>query len=130
MQSKSFFETEDTYKTAEFVRGSVVKLYKEGTELSFPCIVLKPQGELEMFRVEVMKGFLTGRSMLEQGDMYRVYVDIDDSLVGIGAIPNTRLKAILTSKVFASFDKQAHLDENTTLSGDMLFALCVASGVE
>lgn len=121
------FDTVDIAKdNSDFKRGDVVKMYKEDTKLQYPCIMLGCEN-LEMFRVEAMKGILGSKSVLIDGNNYAVYINMQGQIVQIGVLPNTRLKLVLSNRVFDVFDKKVHLDENTTVSGDMLYALCLSS---
>lgn len=123
----NYFDTVESANTGSgFKRGDVVKMYKEGTKLLYPCIVLACE-KLEMFRVEALKGILGSRSLLDDKNGYRVYVSMQGQMVEIGVLPNTKLKLLLSNKVFDVFEKRVHLDENTTVEGDMIYALCIAT---
>lgn len=124
--SDLYFDTTDIAKTNEdFKRGDVVRMYKEGTQLQYPCIVLSCT-HLEAFRVEAIKGVLGSRNLVNsENENYNVFIDMSGDLIMIGVIPNERLKFVLTNGVFDIFGKKVHLDPETTVTGDMLFALCV-----
>lgn len=123
----SFRTVDSAHAPTGFKRGDVVKMYKEGTELSFPCIVLTCE-KLEKFRVDALKGVLGNRSLLSDTEMYYVYIEMQGQLVMIGVLPNTRLRYILSSRVFDVFEKRIHLSKDVTVEGDMLYALCIANG--
>lgn len=121
-----YFDTTDTAKNlSDFKRGDVVKMYKESARLEFPCVVLSCD-RIEVFRVEALKGLLVSKTLMqnEGNDIYYVYIYMQGQLVQIGAIPKTRFRHLLTSKVFHTFEKKVHLDENTTITGDLMYALC------
>lgn len=119
------FDTVDTANSNNgFKSGDVVKMYKEDTKLEYPCIVLECE-KLEIFRVEAMKGVLGNRSLMQDEGLYHVYVSIQGQVVEIGVLPSTKLKFLLGNKIFDVFDKRVHLDKDTTVIGDMLYALCL-----
>jgi len=124
VEELSFKTVDSAHAPSGFKRGDVVKLYKEGTELSFPCIVLSCD-KLEMYRVDALKGVLGNRSLLVTEDLYNVYVEMENAMVLIGSIPSTRLKYILGSRIFRPFRKRVHLSPQETIEGDLLYALCV-----
>lgn len=127
MSDVSFETVESATPKTGFKRGDVVKMYKEDTKLSYPCIVLECE-KLEMFRVEALKGVLGNRSLVDTDNQYHVYIAMQGQLVGIGVLPSVKLKILLGNKVFDVFTKRVHLDKNTTVEGDMLFALCMHTG--
>lgn len=127
MAKELYFTTvENTTPLNGFKRGDKVRLYKEETSIEYPCLILSCE-KLELYRAEVLKGFLRGKSLLPAGDVYTLYLNISGQLVKLGEIEKTRLKPVLTSSVFSTFEKKAYLDKDTVIEGDMLFALCVAS---
>jgi hypothetical protein len=126
MDELTFDTIDSANESTDFKRGDVVKMYKEDTKLEYPCIVLACE-ELEMFRIEAMKGVLGNRSLLQDSSLYAVYISIKGQVVQIGVLPNTKLKFLLGNKVFDVFKKRVHLDNATTVEGDMLYALCMVS---
>ena len=125
MTKDLYFDTTDIANTNEdFKRGDVVKMYKEATKLDYPCIVLTCE-KLETFRVEAIKGLLASRTLTgESTEFYSVYINMQEQMVKIGSIPNSRLRFMLSSKVFTPFDKRVHLNSELTVTGEMLYALC------
>lgn len=125
MVNELYFDTTDIANTNEdFKRGDVVKMYKESTKLDYPCLILSCE-QLEVFRVEAIKGILASRSLTNNGNqVYNVYIHMQGQMVKIGLLPNNRLRFVLSNHVFDVFDKKIHLDDATTVTGDMLFALC------
>lgn len=125
MSKELYFETTDIANTNEdFKRGDVVKMYKESTKLEYPCIVLTCE-HLEAFRVEAIKGLLASRTLTgNSSELYSVYIHMQGQMVKIGQMPNSRLRFVLSNKVFTIFDKRVHPDKDTTVTGEMLYALC------
>lgn len=125
MAKELYFDTTDIANTnTDFKRGDVVKMYKEATKLDYPCLVLTCE-KLEAFRVEAIKGLLASRSLTgDASELYNVYVHMHGQMVKIGKLPNSRLRFILSNGVFSIFDKQVHLNDTTTVTGEMLYALC------
>lgn len=125
MAQDLYFNTTDFNNETDFKRGDVVRMYKEASKLEFPCIILSCE-KLEMFRVEAIRGLLSAKTLTtEEGNNYKVYINLNGDLVQVGEMPDTRLRFVLSSKVFAVFEKRVHTDENTTVTGEMLYALCV-----
>lgn len=126
--SNHFDTVETAVENPNYKRGDVVKMYKEDTKLEYPCIMLKCE-KLEMFRVEAMKGVLGTKSLINEDNQYNVYINIQGQIVQVGVIPSTKLKFILSNKIFDIFEKCVHSDAQTTVTGDMLYALCMTSSV-
>lgn len=127
MSTENFFITVDNANPdSGFTKGDVVRLYKNADQLSYPCIVLSCE-TVENFRVEALRGVLGSRSMLEQTDSYFVYIHFQNTLVQIGQMPATKIKPLLDNKVFDVFKKRIHMDENSCVEGDMLYALCISN---
>lgn len=122
MAKEVFDTTEVSRGSDDFVAGDVVRLYTEGTELQFPCLVLTCS-QIEKFRVEAMRGLLGDTGV----DGYRVYIHLGGSFVDVGYIPDTKLRIILNDVTFSTFEKTVHLDSQSTYRGDMLHALCPAT---
>lgn len=125
MAKELYFDTTDIGNTnTDFKRGDVVKMYKESTKLDYPCLVLTCE-QLEAFRVEAIKGLLASRTLTgNSSELYNVYIRMQGQMVKIGMLPNSRLRFVLSNRVFNIFDKQIHLDSNITVTGEMLYALC------
>lgn len=122
-----YFDTvESALDSNGFIRGDVVRMYKVGTSLSYPCIMLSCE-ELDKFRIDAMRGILGNRSLLEDESIYNVYINMQGNVIEIGVLPNSKLKFLLGNKVFDVFKKQVHIDKDTTVEGDMLYALCLSS---
>lgn len=122
--SKATFETVDNANPPSgFVRGDVVRLYGEGTELVYPCLVLSME-KFEDYKFTVLQGLLGHRSRVSEDDTYEVYVHMEGQLLNLGIIPATRLKNVLQSMVFRLWGKVIHLSETEMVEGDMLYALC------
>jgi hypothetical protein len=128
MSEVSFNTVESAHEPTGFIRGDVVKMYKEGTKLTYPCVMLSCK-TLEMFRVDALRGILGNRSLLQDDSLYTIYVNMEGQVVEIGVLPNTRLKFLLGNKVFQVFEKRVHLDDQQTVEGDMLYALCVTTAM-
>jgi hypothetical protein len=126
MSELSFDTVESAHAPTGFVRGDVVKMYKEDTKLQYPCIMLSCDS-IERFRVDALKGILGHRSLLSDESMYSVYVNMLGQVVQIGVLPNTRLKSLLGNRIFDIFAKRVHPDDHTTVEGDMLYALCMTT---
>lgn len=126
MTTQPYFETTDiSTANKDFKRGDVVKMYKESTQIEYPCLVLSCE-TLEMYRVKVIEGLLGCHVSPPEGTtLYHTYIHMQDQLIKVGVLPAPRLRYILTSKVFDHFGKQVHPDPQTTITGEMLFALCV-----
>jgi hypothetical protein len=128
MSEVSFNTVDSAHPPTGFIRGDVVKMYKQDTVLLYPCIVLSCES-LERYRVDALTGILGHRSLLEDESMYNVYVSIQGSAVQIGVLPNTRLKSLLGNRIFDIFEKRVHPDSQTTIEGDMLYALCMTTAM-
>jgi hypothetical protein len=122
-----YFDTVES-ATADngFKHGDVVRMYKEGTKLAYPCIMLTCE-TLDKFRVDAMRGIMGNRSLIADASVYTVYINLQGQIVDIGVLPNTKLRFLLGNKVFDVFNKKIHSDDQTTIEGDMLYALCLSS---
>ena len=119
----SYFSTVDYVNGEEHQCGQAVKMYKESDQLKYPNIVLSCK-QLELYKVEAIKGILSKKSLLASEDSYALYIDFNDRLVEVGVIDANRLKIIVGNRLFDTFDKRAYLDKDSVVEGDMLFALC------
>lgn len=126
MDDLTFSTVDSAIENENYKRGDVVKMYKESDKLEYPCIMLGCE-VLESFRVEAMKGILGSSSLLKDEGLYSVYINLRGQVVKIGVLPNTKLRFLLGNKVFENFDKKVHLDTQTTVTGDMLYALCMTT---
>lgn len=122
MSREIFDTTEVSRGSDDFVEGDVVRLYTEGTELEFPCLVLSCE-QLEKYKVDAMKGLLMGNSP----NGYNVYIHFSGASVAVGRVGEDKLRVFLDDPTFASFEKVVHLDKNSTYQGDLLYALCPAT---
>jgi len=124
---ETHFPTVETYSSrGDFKRGDTVKLYKEGSSIKYPHLLLECD-KLELFRVEALRGILGKRSLLMDDSYYTVYISMDSQLVEIGVLPAERLKFIISSRVFDVFRKSVARWEGDKIEGDMLYALCLIS---
>lgn len=126
LTENSFLTVDSANPDSGFKRADVVRMYKEDTKLTFPCVVLTCE-TLEKFRVDALKGILGHRSLVSNEDQYAVYIHMQNQLVEIGVLPSTKLKFLLGNKVFDVFSKRVHLDAESVLEGEMLYALCMTS---
>jgi hypothetical protein len=125
----SFYTVDNANPDSGFKRADMVRMYKLGKRLTYPCLLLTVEGVMENYHSEVLKGFLAPKTLLESDDRYHLYIDIQGTLIKVGEMPNTKLKSFLKTKVFDSFRKEIFLDEERVVVGDMLFALCVTTSV-
>jgi len=104
----------------------VIKKYKEGIDMQYPLILMECGSNLELFRVEVLKGMLKKSTFLGIGDSYNMYLQIMDSKVWVGLLDKSLLKSFLVNPLFSIFSKRILLSEDRVVEGDLMFALCVA----
>lgn len=122
--SAQHFETVDYHNANQHKRGNSVKLYREGTSLEYPYLLLQTE-KLEMYRIEAMKGILERSNSTQQEDYLNVYIGLSNQYVLIGVLNQSKLKIILNSKVFDTFTKSVSRHEEERIEGDMLYALCL-----
>lgn len=123
-----WFEVADNEYEKDFKAGDVVKRFKESKKLDYPCIILTCDN-LELFRASALKSIIESKSLLDEPDTYNVYIGVKslNSMQLIGVVKNTRLKHLLSNKIFDVFDKRVYLDERTKIEGDLMYALCVTA---
>lgn len=125
----SFYTVENANPDSGFKRADMVRMYKIGKKLEYPCLLLTTEDGLERYHLEVLKGFLARKSLLATDDNYHLYIDMPGNLVKVGELPKTKLKSFLKTKVFDVFKKEIYLDEESVVEGDMLYALCLTTSV-
>lgn len=122
------FKTEESFATSTFKRADTVKMYKEDTQIEYPCLVLTCD-KLEQFRVSALKGVMNNKSLIVKDGTFSVYVALSGQHVKIGEMDDTRLKFILGNKVFDVFAKRFYRTKDVIFEGEMLYALCKTSSV-
>lgn len=125
MSSKEqYFDTVDDRREEDFKRGDVVRMYKEGNQLEYPCLIMS-YPNLESFRVDALKAIVQPKGVdADINDGYTIYIHIEDQLVDIGMVTKQRLRHLLDGETFKVFTKEMHLDNETKIEGEMLYALC------
>lgn len=123
------FDTVDSANTdSKFKPGDTVKTYDERNSIRYPCLHLETD-VLDSNTVRLLQGVLAYKTLIENEDVYYIYLKVQDTLTEIGTVPSTRIKLLLENKAFKHFQKKAYLDKETSLEGDMLFALCMTTQV-
>ena len=124
-QQEQYFETVEDRKEADFKRGDVVRMYKEGNHLEYPCLIMSYQN-LESFRVDALKAIVRPKGADNSTpDGYTVYIHLQNQLVDIGMVTTKRLRHLLDEESFKVFTKEIYLDaQSESIEGEMLYALC------
>ncbi|MNV36264.1 hypothetical protein D3C71_1277340 [compost metagenome] len=120
--------TDDNTVVAGFEKGSLVTRHTFANSMDFPCIILKcenPKG----YSITALQGIMGYKSLLQNDDMYYIYLDMGSGPSQIGVLPKTNLKALIGNRTFRFFDKCVYLNESESYTGDMLYALCQTSAV-
>lgn len=122
----NYIKTEDSmYKDKYFKPNDTVKMYKEGTGVTYPMVMLTVE-TLEAFRIKAMQGVLYENPVADT-ENYSIYVRQGKKAVRVGYLPTEKLGYILHNNVFSVYDKKIYLDKETIIEGDMMYALCPPS---
>lgn len=127
MEKNIFITEENGLQDKSFVAGDIVRMYKEGTDISYPCVILECE-KLEMFRVQMIKGVVETANLLSSS-AYTIYIGLEGKLIATGVLPANKLR-VLMGTAFDSFTRKVFLDENTMIEGDLIYALCVSNNIE
>lgn len=103
--------------------GEVIKTYGESKKLKYPLLMLKGEG-IEAHKLKVLGGMLEGiQEKMEEG-VYAVYLNICGTVMELGSVDGSKLRSIITSKVYSNFEKVVILEEGEgIITGDLLYAL-------
>lgn len=122
--------TEDSYNSNKPIKnGGEVSKIRVANHLNYPHVMMYCDS-IDTVKAKALGGILEPETLLPLEDnMYRVYINFDDSVLSLGSISAVRLKTLLTDKVFNFLTLKVFLSKDSVLEGQMLFALCQSSSV-
>jgi hypothetical protein len=101
-----------------------IDVTKKSSSVEYPMLYLKLNNQSTV-ELNLLKNMLRTSCQDADAMYFHIYLDVCGSVIKPqGVLRNVELKTLLSSSIFSDVDKYIKLDENTTITGDMMFALC------
>lgn len=132
-QSKSSYETDSSWHSDDYVHdeqhsyeSKQIDITKKSSSVEYPLLYLKLNNQ-STIELNLLKSMLRTSCQDAEAMYFHIYLDVCGSIIKPqGVLRNVELKTLLSSRIFTEVEKYIKLDDNTVISGDMMFALCAA----